>query len=59
MSDGILRNQTDKDLLTYAGEIETSYFWADRVTKLECKCRPDKTILDYRGRAVLIDVKTT
>lgn len=59
MSEGILRNGTARDLLTYAGEVETSYFWQDRVTKVDCKCRPDKAIFDYRGRTVLIDVKTT
>lgn len=35
---------------------EHSWFWTDRETGLECKCRPDRYI---PSRALLIDVKTT
>lgn len=43
-------------LLAMSGKAETSHFWTDEKTGLECKCRPDWLFDDY---SVIVDLKTT
>ena len=43
-------------LLTMAGRAETSHFWTDETTGIECKCRPDWLLEDC---TVIVDLKTT
>ena len=52
------RNPLAVDFQANATEIETSYFWIDEVTGIECKCRPDM-IIDLNGKPAVIDLKTT
>lgn len=43
-------------LLALSGRAETSHFWTDETTGLECKCRPDYLLEDC---SVIVDLKTT
>lgn len=43
-------------LLAMSGKAETSHFWTDEKTGLECKCRPDWLFDDC---SVIVDLKTT
>lgn len=43
-------------LLAFKGKAETSWFWTDEKTGLECKCRPDWLLDDG---SVIVDLKTT
>ena len=43
-------------LLSFKGKAETSWFWTDANTGLECKCRPDWLLDDG---SVIVDLKTT
>ena len=53
--ESILAHPAAFNLLNYPGTSEVSYFWIDRETKLECKCR-----VDYiRQDGILVDFKTT
>jgi|694.fasta_scaffold93782_7 hypothetical protein len=51
----ILRNPTASSLLT-DGVSESSYFWTDKDTGLECKCRPD---FQSNGTPYIVDLKST
>lgn len=51
MADPAARNWMERD-----GVAEGSWFWTDKETGVECRCRPDKDIIDT---SVLVDVKTT
>jgi hypothetical protein len=45
-----------RDVLERPGRYEESFYWADELTDLECKCRPDYITDDYR---TVVDFKTT
>jgi len=51
--ESILRHSKAEALLS-DGEVEHSYFWADKASTIDCKCRPD-----YKRKNVLIDLKST
>ena len=40
-----------------SGEIETSYYWIDEMTGLECQARPDVFKI-INGRGLIVDLKT-
>lgn len=56
MYDSVMSHPQARDLLEAAGVNEGSYFWTDKETGLELKCRPDREI---ESRGLLIDIKTT
>ena len=58
MRDGVLRNDTAYKLLNQKSETEMSYFWTDRLTQTECKCRPDALIRHQKG-LIAVDLKST
>ncbi len=59
MKHSIMKNPTATKLLNHEGEIEGSYFWKDKLTGIKCKARLDKLIPDFKGKTVLVDLKTT
>lgn len=56
MRESIMQNPYAKQLLKN-GEAETSFYWTDELTGLECKCRPDY-LRDLGNKKVLIDLKS-
>jgi len=58
MKENVLNNITAAKLLNHSGEIENSFFWKDKETGTKCKARLDKLIPDYKGKTVVIDIKT-
>ena len=56
MRDSIMSNPYARKLIN--GNIEQSMYWADELTKVECKCRPDvwRKVAD---RVVITDLKST
>jgi hypothetical protein len=46
-------------ILNRPGKAETSVFWTDEETGLECMCRPDWVGTLTTGEAVILDLKTT
>lgn len=40
------------------GERETPYFWTDKQSGLDCKCRTDCLTMDY-SRPIIVDLKST
>ena len=59
MRHSIMNNPTAAKLLNHDGEVEVSYFWKDRLTGIKCKARLDKLLPDYKGKIVVVDLKTT
>ena len=53
MFESVMAHIPARNLIEAQGVAESSYFWTDEVTGLECKCRPDKKI-----GGLLVDVKT-
>ncbi len=58
MRDGVMRNATAAKLFAKSPEVEMSYFWNDKITNVECKCRPD-ALLENKDRLIAIDLKST
>ena len=56
MYDSVMSHPQARDLLETDGVNEGSYFWTDKKTGIECRCRPDREI---ESRRLLVDVKTT
>lgn len=56
MFDSVMSHPQARNLIDVEGVCEGSYFWRDKETGLECKCRPDKEI---ESRGLLVDIKTT
>jgi exodeoxyribonuclease VIII len=54
MFESVMAHPEARKLIEADGIAESSYFWTDSETGLECKCRPDKQI-----GSRLVDVKTT
>ena len=59
MRHSIMNNPVAAKLLNFDGEAEASYFWKDKPTGIKCKARLDKLIPDYKGKIVIVDLKTT
>ena len=59
MQASVMRNETAAKLINTSGETEVSFFWKDKETDVKCKARLDKIIPDYKGKSVIVDVKTT
>jgi hypothetical protein len=59
MRHSIMNNPTAAKLLNFNGEAEASYFWKDKPTGIKCKARLDKLLPDYKGKIVIVDLKTT
>lgn len=59
MQTSVMRNETASRLLNLDGETEVSFFWKDKETDVKCKARIDKIISDFKGKTVIVDVKTT
>lgn len=57
MAESVMSNKYAAALLN-GGEHEKSYFWTDKLTGLELKCRPDCRT-DLRSTSVIVDLKTT
>lgn len=55
MFESVMAHPQARELIERDGVAERSYFWQDDQTGLDCKCRPDKLILEDN---LLIDVKT-
>ncbi len=53
MFESVMAHIPARALIEAQGVAESSYFWTDEITGLECKCRPDKKI-----GSLLVDVKT-
>ncbi len=53
MFESVMAHIPARNLIEAQGVAESSYFWTDESTGLECKCRPDKKI-----GSLLVDVKT-
>lgn len=56
MRDSALAHPLAKWLIETDGVAESSIFWTDKETGLECRARPDKIIKEFRWT---VDVKTT
>lgn len=56
MADSINSDKYAKRLLS--GDIETSYYWTDDLTGIECKCRPD-VLTQIGEQHVIVDLKST
>lgn len=56
MFESVMAHEQARDLIEAEGICEGSYFWTDKETGIDCKCRPDKEIA---SRNLLVDVKTT
>lgn len=54
MFESVMAHPQARKLIEAQGIAEGSYFWTDKETGLQCKCRPDKQI-----GSLLVDVKTT
>lgn len=54
MFDSVMANPEARKLIESAGLAESSWFWTDSDTGVDCRCRPDKLVDN-----LLIDVKTT
>lgn len=54
MFESVMAHPEARQIIEAEGQAETSWFWTDKETGIDCKCRPDKIV----GPA-LIDVKTT
>jgi len=57
MFESVMAHIPARYLIEAGGVAESSYFWTDETTGLECKCRPDKHI-KYPNFDLLVDVKT-
>lgn len=57
MQESIMRNKYARALLK-PGEIETSYYWTDDVTGIECKVRPD-CLREFEEKILVTDLKST
>lgn len=56
MADSIKSDKYAKRLLS--GDVETSYYWIDDLTEIECKCRPD-VLTKVGGQRFIVDLKST
>lgn len=56
MYESVMAHPQARDLLEADGVNEGSYFWTDKETGINCKCRPDREI---ESRRLLVDIKTT
>lgn len=56
MFDSVMAHPETRALIEAQGVCEGSYFWQDKETGLQLKCRPDKEI---ESRRLLVDIKTT
>jgi exodeoxyribonuclease VIII len=56
ISEGVFNHPAAGGLLGLPGKAETSLFWKDAETGLECKCRPDYLLDDG---STIVDLKTT
>ena len=56
ITEGVFAHPAASGLLGLPGKAETSLFWKDAETGLECKCRPDYLLDDG---STIVDVKTT
>ena len=56
MADELLKNKWARILLD--GNHEESFFWKDKETGEQCKCRPD-CYTEYKGQHIIVDYKTT
>jgi exodeoxyribonuclease VIII len=56
ISEGVFAHPAAGGLLGLPGKAETSLFWKDAETGLECKCRPDFLLDDG---STIVDLKTT
>jgi exodeoxyribonuclease VIII len=56
MFDSVMSHPQARELLEAEGISEGSYFWQDKETGIDLKCRPDREIESLR---LLVDVKTT
>lgn len=56
MFESVMAHLPARALIEVEGVSESSYFWTDEQTGLDCKCRPDKHV---RSQGLLVDVKTT
>lgn len=57
MFESVMAHIPARALIEAEGVAEGSYFWTDESTGLDCKCRPDKRLMDRKG-VLLVDVKT-
>ena len=55
MFESVMAHPKARSLIEQEGVAERSYFWNDKISGLDCKCRPDKII---ESRSLLVDVKT-
>ena len=56
ISEGVFNHPAANGLLSLPGKAESSLFWTDAETGLECKCRPDYLLDDG---STIVDLKTT
>ena len=56
ITEGVFKHPAASSLLGLPGKAESSLFWTDAETGLECKCRPDYLLDDG---STIVDVKTT
>ena len=56
ISEGVFNYPAANGLLSLPGKAESSLFWTDAETGLECKCRPDYLLDDG---STIVDLKTT
>ena len=56
MFESVMAHPKARALIEAEGIAESSYFWKDEETGVDCKCRPDKHI---SSQGLLVDVKTT
>jgi hypothetical protein len=56
ITEGVFKHPAASSLLGLPGKAESSLFWTDAETGLECKCRPDYLLNDG---STIVDLKTT